>query len=96
MSAAENTTQAESITAGILHDPQQWGPMLDLVCEVTLELPIPGFTVADLLRLEGGAVLDTKWTQGEDLPLRINGELAAWAEFEVVGGRLAIRITEWS
>lgn len=85
-----------SISAGVVHDPQEWGPMLDLVCELTLELPIPQFTVADLLRLEKGTILDTKWTQGEDVPLRINGELTAWAEFEVVEGKLAIRITEWA
>jgi flagellar motor switch/type III secretory pathway protein FliN len=70
--------------------------MLNLPCEVTLELSIPHFTVADLLSLEPGEILDTRWTQGEDVPLRINGELAAWAEFEVVCGKLAIRITEWA
>ncbi|MGE5111443.1 MAG: FliM/FliN family flagellar motor switch protein [Acidobacteriaceae bacterium] len=93
---AANTDKAPSISAGLLHDPQQWGPMLELSCNVTLEVAIPHFTVADLLRLEAGTVLDSKWPQGEDVPVRINGQLVAWAEFEVIDGKLAMRITEWA
>ena len=69
--------------------------MLELPCELTLDLPVPDFTVSNLLRLESGAVLETKWANGDDVPIRINGELIAWSEFEVVGDRLAVRITEW-
>ncbi len=77
-------------------DPTQWGPVLDLECDLSLELPVPGFTVAELLRLDEQSVLDSKWPQGEDVPVRVNGQLVAWAEFEVVAGRLAMRITEWA
>ncbi|HEX6881150.1 MAG TPA: FliM/FliN family flagellar motor C-terminal domain-containing protein [Terriglobales bacterium] len=80
----------------LLQNPQLWGPMLDLPCDLTLELPIPAFTVADLLRMQPDTVLDTKWDQGEDVPVRINGEIVAWAEFEAIAGRLGLRITEWA
>lgn len=79
-----------------LSDPTQWGPMLDLTCALTLELPVPQFTVSDLLRLDRESLVETKWAQGHDIPLRANGILVAWAEFEVVNGRLAVRITEWA
>ncbi len=76
-------------------DPQSWGPLLDVPCNVTLDLPIPAFTIANLLNLEPGAILETNWGSGEDVPLRINGQFIAWAEFEVLGTFLAARITEW-
>ena len=80
----------------VLHDPRQWGPMLELPCDLTLDLPIPDFTVADLLRLQPGDLLDSKWAQSEDVPVRINDQLVAWAEFEAINGTLGMRITEWA
>lgn len=79
-----------------LRDPQTWGPMLELPCEVTLDLAVPEFTVGKLLRLQPGDVLETRWPNGEDVPLRVNDQIVAWAEFEVVGTRLAVRVTEWA
>lgn len=89
----ESTGQTSSSLAT---NPQQWGPMLELPCELSLDLAVPDFTVADLLRLNPGAVLETQWVNGDDVPVRINGQLIAWAEFEIVGGRLAVRLTEWA
>jgi flagellar motor switch/type III secretory pathway protein FliN len=80
----------------VLHDPQHWGPMLELPCDLALELAIPDFTVADLLRLQQGDLLDTGWAQSEDVPVRINDQLVAWAEFEAIDGSLGMRITEWT
>ena len=51
-------------------------------------------TVADLVQLERGRIIATHWTVGQDVPLRINGALIAWSEFEVVQNRLAVRLTE--
>jgi len=72
----------------------RWKPVLDLPCELSIELPLPGFLIADLLKLRGGSVVDTRWGVGEDVPLRINGTLIGWSEFEVVQDRLAVRLTE--
>lgn len=73
---------------------EDWGTMLSLPCQLTLELRVPAFTVRSLLRLEKDTVIDTKWSQGTDIPLRANGQLIGWTEFEVVGERLALRLTE--
>jgi flagellar motor switch/type III secretory pathway protein FliN len=70
--------------------------MLELPCDLALELAIPDFTVADLLRLQQGDLLDTGWAQSEDVPVRINDQLVAWAEFEAIDGSLGMRITEWT
>jgi flagellar motor switch protein FliN/FliY len=87
---------AEQTSSSLATNPQQWGPMLELPCELSLDLPVPDFTVADLLRLKSGAVLETQWGNGDDVPVRINGQLVAWAEFEILGDRLAVRLTEWA
>lgn len=90
------TTPELTGNSSLAANPQQWGPLLELLCELSLDLPVPDFTVADLLRLKSGAVLETQWGNGDDVPVRINGQLVAWAEFEILGDRLAVRLTEWA
>jgi flagellar motor switch/type III secretory pathway protein FliN len=71
-----------------------WAYVMDLPCQATVDLPLPGFTVGTLARLEQDMVIDSHWNVSEDVPLRANGELIAWSEFEVVGNKLAVRVTE--
>jgi len=63
-------------------------------CLLSLEVPISRFTVGDLLRLRAGSIVVTKTHHTSDIPLRANGLLIGWTEFEVIGKHLAIRITE--
>lgn len=65
-----------------------------LPCTLALDVAIVRFTVRTLLELAPGAVLETSCHQSMDIPLRVNGLLLAWTEFEVVGERLAARITD--
>lgn len=67
-----------------------------LPCTLALDLPVVGFTIADLLSLASGSVVETAYHQSSDLPLRVNGQLVGWTEFEVVGERLAVRLTDLS
>jgi flagellar motor switch/type III secretory pathway protein FliN len=73
---------------------KQWGATVWLPCELTLDLAIPTFRLGDLLRLRERDVIDTGWSQSKDIPLRANGKLIAWTEFEVLGDKLAVRLTE--
>ena len=73
---------------------RQWEPVLSLPCELMVDLPLPGFRIADLLKLRMGSVINAHWPVGHDVPLRLNGELMGWIEFEVVGDHLAVRLTE--
>jgi flagellar motor switch protein FliN/FliY len=70
-------------------DAMPWLP-----CTVSLELPVVHFTIGDLLTLTTGSVIATSCHQTGDLPLRVNGLLIGWTEFEVIDDRLAVRITE--
>ena len=64
-----------------------------LPVEVDVSVPIRKFRVRNLLALAVGGVISSQWGQGEDLPLAARGAQLAWAEFEVVDQRLAVRIT---
>lgn len=91
---AEKSKSVEAGTDDLRTDEVRWRPVLDLPCQLTVELPLPHFKVADFLALRAGSVLGTSWRLTHDIPLRINGTLIGWAEFEGAGSRLAVRVTE--
>jgi flagellar motor switch/type III secretory pathway protein FliN len=75
-------------------DPAELLPWLP--CTLALDIPVVKFTVRDLLQLTKGSVVETSYHQSSDLPLRVNGQLVGWTEFEVVGERMAVRLTDLS
>jgi len=79
---------------GEIEEDGRWRPVLGLPCEMIVDLPLPGFKIADLLKLRPGSVIDAHWRLGQDVPLRLNGTLLGWIEFEVMGNSLAVRLTE--
>jgi flagellar motor switch/type III secretory pathway protein FliN len=96
MSATENkaiakTTAPENDTAAPKDGVDSFGW---LPCELTLEIPVPSFTVGNLIKLEKGSIVETALHHTSDIPLRANKQLIAWTEFEVVGDNLAVRVTE--
>lgn len=76
------------------NEDKRWQPVLGLPCELTVDLALPGFKVSDMLRLGPGSVLGSTWRITQDVPLRVNGTLIGWSKFEVVGDKLAVRLTE--
>ncbi len=75
-------------------EERRWRPVLGLPCQLTVDLPLPGFKVADFIALRVGSVIGTGWRLGHDVPLRVNGTLIGWGEFEGTGAKLAVRLTE--
>ncbi len=71
-----------------------WKQLCWLPCLLTLELPLAQFTIRDLLRLEPGTVVQTRYSRGAEIPLRANNQLIGWAEFEALGNHIAVRVTE--
>jgi flagellar motor switch/type III secretory pathway protein FliN len=65
-----------------------------LPCQLTTEIPIVAFTVGDLLSLEVNSVVDTRTPSSANVLVRVNGEFVARAELEIVGERVAARVTE--
>ena len=72
----------------------RWTEAQWLPCTVSVELSIPRLKVKDLLKLERDSIIDTHCADGSTLPVWVNGAMIGWAEFDVVGKRLAIRVTE--
>jgi len=91
--AVERATEVTpNPTEGVSKDPCEqfaWLP-----CQLSLEVAVSRFTVGDLLRLNKGSIVETACAYTSDVPLRANGLLIGWTEFEVIGNRLAVRITE--
>ncbi|MGH9741684.1 MAG: FliM/FliN family flagellar motor C-terminal domain-containing protein [Candidatus Acidiferrum sp.] len=73
---------------------ERWDEANWLPCLLSVDLRVQSFTVRELLRLEAGIVLETNSANSADVPVVINSQRIGWAEFEVVGQRLGIRITE--
>jgi flagellar motor switch/type III secretory pathway protein FliN len=65
-----------------------------LPCQLTVEIPVANFTVGDLLLLTKESIVETSCPSTCDVPLRANGLLIARSDFEVIGRKLALRITE--
>lgn len=74
--------------------PTDWRQVWWLPCNLSLELPLAQFTVKELLRLRVGNIALTHWSRGAEVPLRANGQLIGWVEFEPVGDHIGGRITE--
>ncbi len=65
----------------------------DLPCTLVLETPADDFSVGTLLRLQPGSIVTTAAQQNEDLWLKVNGQLVGMVEIDVLGDRLAVRLT---
>jgi flagellar motor switch/type III secretory pathway protein FliN len=77
---------------GPVKEPTERFPWLK--CSIRLDLPVVRFTIRDLLELRIGTVVETASKATSDVPVRVNGTLIGWTEFEVIGNTLAVRITE--
>ncbi|HEX4031316.1 MAG TPA: FliM/FliN family flagellar motor C-terminal domain-containing protein [Terracidiphilus sp.] len=87
--AVEPPSPAETPNAADLLDTMPWLP-----CTLTLEVPVVRFTIGDLLALKKSSIVETACHHTSDVPLRVNQLLIGWTEFDVIGDRLAVRITE--
>jgi len=90
LTAVSNQTQANG---GEL-DESRWLAVSRLPCRLSVELPVPRFRLGDVLNLSIGHLAATTCHVSQDVPLRINGTLIGWGEFESIAQRLAVRITQ--
>ena len=64
-----------------------------LPVELDVTVPLKDFRVRNLLALKPGTLVESQWSQGEDLPLGSGDVQLAWSEFEVVDSQLSVRLT---
>jgi flagellar motor switch protein FliM len=65
-----------------------------LPMELDVAVPVEDFRVSNLLALEPGQVIETRWANGRDMPLSSGEVQLAWSEFEVIDAQLAVRVTQ--
>jgi flagellar motor switch/type III secretory pathway protein FliN len=95
--ASGGSRVAESVT-GNATDPEYEvlrlsEPLERLPVGLVVSVPVREFRIRNLLAMEPGALIETQWGHGEDLPLSSGDVQLAWSEFEVVDTRLAVRVT---
>lgn len=75
--------------------PQEiWPEAMELPCRLYVALEVPHFTIRDLLSLSVNSLVDTQRREGAHVPVLVNSSMVGWAEFDVIDGRLAVRMTE--
>ena len=95
--------EQESSEQALIHTPQipkyeepglvLTPPVARLPVELDVAIPVREFRVRNLLALEPGQVIESRWANGEDMPIAAGSVQVAWSEFEVVESQLAVRIT---
>ncbi len=74
--------------------PEELDTRLDrLPMRLDVMVKVHSFRVQDLLSMEKGTIVETVHEHTQDLPVCCGASLLAWAEFEVLDQRLAVRMT---
>jgi flagellar motor switch/type III secretory pathway protein FliN len=89
-----STLAAAPLTLAAVISEEMWAEAAFLPCVLSIDLQVRNFTIRDLLRMESGTILESGVANGADVPVLVNAHLVGWAEFEIVGRSLAVRITE--
>lgn len=97
--AAPPETAGEQALVPVTQSGERAAPLRLTPCaarlpvELDVVVPLRDFRVRNLLSLEPGALVESQWGHGDDVPLAAGEVQLAWAEFEVVDTELAVRLT---
>ncbi len=89
--AQENASPVDGLTAMERHPA--WSTLSRLPVGLEAAIPLANFRVRDLVALQVGSMAQTAWPATSDIPLLCGATQLSWAEFEVVDGELAVRLT---
>lgn len=71
-----------------------WREARWLPCRLRAEIQVETFTMADLMRLEVGSVVDSGVALETDVAVAVNGARVGYGKLDLAGEKLAVRITE--
>lgn len=86
VSAGEPATQS-------MEEHPAWPMISHLPVTFGVRIPLHHFKVSDLLGLQSGQTIESRWAVTEDVPLKVGALPVSWGEFEVVEDRMALRLT---
>ncbi len=84
---ADSRTQVES-------SREEWGEIVLVPVKLTAAIAFKNLKLRELCELQAGTVLATAHAAGLAIPVSVAGTFIGWAEFQVVGERLALRIAD--
>lgn len=70
-----------------------WETLSQLRVRIRAGVMLDRFRVRDLLVLKEGQVFESLAPTTEDVPVRVGHTQLGWSEFEVLGQRMALRLT---
>jgi flagellar motor switch protein FliM len=83
----------EAVTSSAMEAHPAWPMISRLPVKLMVNIPLNGFRVCDLLALEPGQTIQSKWGATEEVPLKVGDLQLSWGEFEVVDQIMALRLT---
>jgi flagellar motor switch/type III secretory pathway protein FliN len=91
-----NSTAVGNVIESSLETHPAWPMICRLPVWMTVQIPVTGFTVRNLLELHAGHTVFSSWASADDVPLKAGALQIASGEFEVVQHRMAVRLTTLS
>ena len=89
MAAAEGAPVARVSLEGAA----KWYVLQHLPVVMKVRIPLAGVVLRGLTQLKAGMVFSTEWPASEEVPLYAQDVAMGWCEFEVVEGKIAVRLT---
>lgn len=71
-----------------------WSEARWLPCQLRAETRVEAFTMEDLMRVEVGSIVDSGILLETDVDVTVNGACVGYGKLDLVGEKLAIRLTE--
>jgi flagellar motor switch/type III secretory pathway protein FliN len=71
-----------------------WREARWLPCQLRAEAHVEAFTMGDLMRVEVGSIVDSGIPLETDVAVTVNGACVGYGKLDLVGEKLAIRLTE--
>lgn len=75
---------------------ESWPVLQELRVPMRVRIALPAMRLADVQRLEVGAVVMSPCPAAQEVPLLAAGVALSWCEFAVVDGMMAARLTRLS
>jgi flagellar motor switch protein FliN/FliY len=70
-----------------------WPMIARMSLQMAVRISLSNFKVRDLLSLQCGQLIESVWVASEEVPLKVGALQLGWGEFELMNGRMALRLT---
>ena len=83
-----------NVSTSRIEEHPAWPAISQFPVLLTLGIQLNRIKIRDLLRLDKGQVLESSWPQTSDVSVAVAKKRLCWAEFEVSGQQIGVRVTQ--